>query len=228
MGISRWMTRAVLGALISLAFCLPARAQEDGDYDPEYDDTAVGTYEYSDVEAVGEGSVDTGGGIDVDFENELGDEDDTGDGAPLDGEESPRDDLDPWEFGAHRHHSGLDGTTGLLHIVEADSDEAGTFGLQFHGAFFKYTSYLYPNDEHSHMWGTLNLRVTPLDFLEVFGGFESRANYNDSTYPELFQTLGDFTLGLKGFYSPVDWFSFGGLFGMTFMNPVGEVGVTFE
>ncbi len=218
--------RMVYVVLLSLALCRVGLSQEMDDYDPEYDDDlAAGDLEYSDVEAAGDisaegtGEVSTEDGADGAWEGDYE--------TAADEDEDKTNEL-PWEWGASRHHSSLGGTTGLLHIVEAGSAEPGTFALAFHAAFFKYSDYLYHGDENSYMWGALNLRVTPLEFLEAYAGFQSSANYNSANYPELFQTLGDFNLGVKGYYSPVDWFTFGGLFGVAFMNPVGEVAVSLE
>ncbi|MCP4679690.1 MAG: OmpA family protein [Deltaproteobacteria bacterium] len=214
--------------VVSLLLCQTALAQDD--YDAEYDDElAAGEYEYSDAEAAGEVSDETSGEASSELSTE--DESDVGwEGEGDVGDEDPdeRDELKPWEWGAERHHSNLKGATGLFHIIEAGSDEGGTFGIGFHGAFFKYSDYLYRDDENSYMWGSLNLRVTPIEHLEIYAGFQSQANYNDANYPELFQTLGDFQLGLKGYLSPVDWWTLGALFGISFMNPVGEVSVSLE
>ncbi|MCP4601503.1 MAG: OmpA family protein [Proteobacteria bacterium] len=219
------MSRFVFTALAFLIVCHNAWAQEENNYDQGYDDDmAAGSYPYSDVEAAGEVSTDepteSEDSTDAQWEEQgayVGEEAD-----------SKRDELLPWEWGAERHHMNFSGQSGLFYMAEAGSDEAGTFGIGFHGAFFKYTDYLYYGDENSYMMGGLNLRVTPIDFLEAYIGIKSQANYNDANYPELFQTLGDLSFGVKGYYSPIDWITIGGLFGVSFMNPVGEVSVSFK
>lgn len=136
--------------------------------------------------------------------------------------------LQPWNWGAPRHLSSLTGSTGLYHALEAGSDAPGTFGIGIHGAFFKYTDYLIYGDEHVYMWGGLNLRITPIKYLEIFAGLEGRSNTNTKSDPELFQSLGDFNIGLKGNYSPLDLLTLGLVFGLEFKNPVGEVSVAFD
>jgi outer membrane protein OmpA-like peptidoglycan-associated protein len=225
-----------------------ARAQDEGEYDPQYDEEAAGTFEYSDAESAGEvydepltssapaaeeqpppeaeppieaeASVSTEGEGSFSWDTEKP--------APIEGPPSERDKMEVWEWGAPRHHINLRGTTGLFHIYEAGSDEAGTFAIGVHGAWFKYTDYLYPGDENTFMWGGVHLRITPFKFLEIYGAIQSRANYNNMVHPELFQALGDLELGLKGYYSPSDWFTFGGLVIVSFMNPVGEVAMGGE
>ena len=134
----------------------------------------------------------------------------------------------PWAWGGVRHFSSLTGPVGLFHVYDAGSGEPGTFGLGLHGAFFKYTDYLLYGDENVNMWGGLNLRVTPIKYLEVFAGLEASSNSNNLSDPQLIQTLGEFNIGLKGMYSPIDMLSLGLIFGLEFHNPVGEVGVAFD
>ncbi|MCP4600111.1 MAG: OmpA family protein [Proteobacteria bacterium] len=136
--------------------------------------------------------------------------------------------LDPWDFGAARHHMSLLGATGLFNIKEAGSAEVGTFGVGIHATYFKYENYLYEGDENVNVWGGINLRVTPVDFLEIFAGIGGRANYNDKVNPELFQALGDTKIGVKGYFSPLSWLTIGGVFGLDFMNPIGEVDFSFK
>jgi outer membrane protein OmpA-like peptidoglycan-associated protein len=135
----------------------------------------------------------------------------------------------PWLWGGSRHLSTVTGSTGLLNMMEAGSDEKGTFGLSIHAAFFKDRDYLYFGDENTYMWTGVNLRVTPLRFLEIFGGVEAQANRNEASDPALIQSLGDFNLGLKGYYGLFDDLLTVGLTtGLEFMSPVGEVKVNFN
>ncbi len=142
--------------------------------------------------------------------------------------EAAADELPPWKFGGSRHFSTLTGSTGLFHTIEAGSDAPGTFGIGIHGAFFKDKNYLNLNEEHTYMWGGLNLRITPIKYLEIFTGLEARANQSNQSDPPLFQSLGDFNIGLKGIFSPIDMLGLGLIFGMEFKNPVGDVSVSFD
>jgi outer membrane protein OmpA-like peptidoglycan-associated protein len=233
-----YLKTAVVGAVMLLICGSPmgARAQVTG-FDPEYDDEeAAGAAQYSDVEAAG--------AVELASEAEVGEQGDDEQespaessddelfrwevGAKQEGEnEAKGDDVPSWEWGGERHHSNMMGPTGLLHITEAGSDKQGTFGVGIHGAFFSHTDYLYYGDKNNQMWGGIKLRVTPLEFLEIFGALESSANYNNKVRPELFQALGDFKLGVKGFHEITDWYSIGGMFRLEFMNPVGDVSFSF-
>ena len=229
-----------------------ALAQDVG-YDPEYDDeVAAGTLENASREgpttegtpAASEMSppensgdtatVDETGAIDGEASASVGDDEmllsgsaagaaTAADAAAADNKENL-----PWNWGGRRYFPSLSGFSGLYYIADAASDEMGTFGVGFHGAFFSRKDYLYAGDKNTSVWSGLTLRVTPWDYLEVWLGLDSRANHNDKVQPELFQSLGDFHIGLKGFYPVLDALSLGLLFGFELKNPVGEVSVTME
>ncbi|MDD5309519.1 MAG: carboxypeptidase regulatory-like domain-containing protein [Deltaproteobacteria bacterium] len=142
--------------------------------------------------------------------------------------EDERRKLHTWEWGAYRHHPNLTGTTGLLHMPEAGSGDAGTFALGLHGSWFTYSDYLVYGDEATRLWGDLNLRVTPLDFLEIFGGIKAQSMSNNKGNPDLFQSLGDVDLGVKGYWSPAGFVTIGGDFVVSFINSTGSVSPSFE
>lgn len=239
-----WFAGAVCGLLL-----LPVGAlAQDGMYVDYSDEEAAGPVEYSDLEAAGtaesageaepaadvEPAAEAEGEADwsVSYDSEGGAEEDEEElleweasGEPVSSERLER---KPWEWGAYRHHSTLAGTTGLLHMAEAGSGEVGTFGLGVHGTWFTYTDYLIDNDKNTGMWGDVNIRITPLEFLEIHYGIAASANYNDKEYPELFQTLGDMDLGLKGFFSPAKPLTIGLDVGMFMLNSVGEVAMNWK
>jgi len=233
---SLW-TRAVL--LLAVAgLVLPGRVLAQSDYDPEYDDEeAAGDLEYDDGQAAGEWvAPDAEAGGEAEAEADLGeglDAEASGEGAlgweagsePVDDERAER---KPWEWGALRHHSTLTGSTGLLNMPEAGSGPPGTFGFGVHGSWFTYTDYLIYKDENTGMWGDVNIRVSPLSFLEIHYGIQTAANYNNKEYPTLFQTLGDMDLGTKWFISPLDWWTVGLDIRMLMLNSVGEVSMDWS
>jgi outer membrane protein OmpA-like peptidoglycan-associated protein len=242
MGRSSLMRRIATGVVAALLLAAGSTTMAQDDIPATYDEElAAGALGYDDEEAAGSqgydddlaaGSLDTGqpkkkGSAKASASGEgdvlLGWNED-GDG-PQAAERSAR---KPWEWGAARHHSNLDGTTGLLHMPEAGSGPAGTFGVGFHGTWFKYSDYLIYGDENSGMWGGVNLRLTPFDFLEIHYGITASANRNNREYPELFQVLGDMELGLKGFVSPDDWVTIGLAASMLTLNSVGEVAMDWS
>ncbi len=203
------------------------------------DEEAAGDVEYSDEEAAGSSEVSAEGESDWSLsyggeESSEGSEEESEDNLMLweaSAKEASSDDrakLKPWEFGAMRHHSNLTGSTGLLRMQEAGSGPAGTFGFGVHGTYFKYSDYLIKGDENVGMWGDVNLRITPLDFLEIHYGIAASANYNNKEYPALFQTLGDMDLGIKGFYSFTKLLTLGLDFSVFMLNSVGEVALDWS
>lgn len=229
---SSWMRTVLLVAVAGLLTPSAVLAQDE-DYDPEYDDEeAAGEFEYDDEEASGgewalpegegEGEAEADAEVSAEGEGVLGWEDDAEASA------DERAERKPWDWGAPRHHSTLTGTTGLLHMPEAGSGPPGTFGFGVHGTWFTYTDYLIYKDENTGMWGDVNIRVTPLSFLEVHYGIQTSANYNNKEYPTLFQTLGDMDLGTKWFISPLDWWTLGLDIRMLMLNSVGEVSMDWS
>ena len=229
---SSWMW--IMAGTFALLFN-PVRGLAQDTETIEYsDEEAAGDAEYSDEEAAGsvEGSTEGESEWSLNYDGEESEEDsqeESSDNLMLweaSAAEASSDDrakLKPWEWGAMRHHSNLTGSTGLLRMQEAGSGPAGTFGFGVHGTYFKYSDYIIKGDENVGMWGDVNLRITPLDFLEVHYGIAASANYNNKEYPSLFQTLGDMDLGIKGFYSFTKLLTLGLDLSIFMLNSVGEV-----
>jgi outer membrane protein OmpA-like peptidoglycan-associated protein len=234
--------RVLVFVFAFLSFSQRAWPQDSGDESSKYyDDIAAGTVgDEGDSKFEEETPVDTppqageanAQGIEGDSAKQEKEQPGEGKTAQTQGQgsesESQSRDLKPWEKGAERHHLSLEGSTGLFYILEAGSDKSGTFGIGLHGAFFRYGDYLYADDDDTYMWSGLDLRITPVDFLEIYAGFEITSNHNTAVRPELLQSIGDFQLGLKAFFQPVDWITVGGLVGGDVKSPVGEVALTFE
>lgn len=139
-----------------------------------------------------------------------------------------RDKREPWEWGAVRHHTGWSGTAGLMDMKEAGSNEMGNLSMGIFAGFFKYDDYLVRDDENSAMAGTLNFRATVWKYIELRTAIRSYSNYNNQEYPELFQTIGDMELGIKGFYSPIELITVGLDMNFNFLNSVGKVGMDWS
>ena len=133
-----------------------------------------------------------------------------------------------WAFGAVRHHTGWSSSAGLMDIKEAGSNEMGTLAMGIFAGFFKYSDYLEKGDENTAMAGTLNFRATVWKYLEVHSAIRTYANHNNKEYPELFQTIGDIQLGVKGFYGFSDLITAGLDVNFNFMNAVGNVGMDWS
>ncbi|MBN2715219.1 MAG: OmpA family protein [Deltaproteobacteria bacterium] len=139
-----------------------------------------------------------------------------------------RTDKPDWAFGAVRHHTGWSSTAGLMDIKEAGSNATGTLAMGIFAGFFKYSDYLEKGDENKAMAGTLNLRATVWQYLELHSAIRTYANHNSNEYPALFQTIGDLQLGAKGFYSFNDMITAGLDLNFNFMNAVGDVGMDWS
>jgi outer membrane protein OmpA-like peptidoglycan-associated protein len=127
-----------------------------------------------------------------------------------------------------RVHNTWYGPTGGLHVVDAGSGPAGTFGLQLGVDFFSASNFLIAGDQNDYSGATLALRLSVTDYLEVFVSMASHANSNDRENPELLQVLGDTQLGIKAFHSVLPWLTLGGDLRLVVLNTVGSIGPVFN
>ncbi len=118
----------------------------------------------------------------------------------------------------------LDGPTGLLRVMSADSSEQGTFRVSATGTFYTGSGFLCPQcedvngnvlsgkDSVGYSATRLQASITPLSFLEAFGSMRFRSVSNDHGQPRVIQISGDTILGAKAFmpYQPGRIFTFGG------------------
>lgn len=118
----------------------------------------------------------------------------------------------------------LDGPTGLLRVMSADSSDKGTFRVSATGTFYAGSGFLCPQctdvngnvltgeDSVGYSATRLQASITPLSFLEAFGSMRFRSVSNDKGSPRVIQISGDTILGAKAFmpYQPGRIFTFGG------------------
>ena len=121
------------------------------------------------------------------------------------------------------------GFSGLVHLVSADSGEPWSWAVGIQAGFFLRDGYINPKDENKYVEGIATFRYTIWKYFEAAIALKSYANYNrysdDQFEPPLFQTLGDASIGLRGFY-PVHKGIFLGLsYRAILLNKVGEVGI---
>lgn len=120
------------------------------------------------------------------------------------------------------------GPTGGIHVVDAGSGPVGTFRLSLNTSFMFLDGFLEPNDEAREIAGALALSWTLHRNFELFAAVQSRAASNAFGDPSLIQALGDWHLGLKAFHGVTPWMDLGGDVSLTFLNPVGDIGVVFK
>lgn len=145
------------------------------------------------------------------------------------------------EYSAFRQNS-LKGSTGLLHIVSADSGAPGTFRVSFLSGYYSGSGFLCPSvaacggqpagvtatrDSVSRIGADFALSATLLPYLEGAIGTHSHAVSDNFGTPRLLQVLGDTYLGLKAFTprKADKIFSFGGLSELRLLSGAGSIGV---
>ncbi len=138
--------------------------------------------------------------------------------------------------------NSLQGSTGLMHLVAADSGAPGTFRISYLWSYFSGTGFLCPSvlacggkpanvsgtqDSASRTGSDLSLSATLLPFLEASAGIHSQAFSDNFGSPSVIQVLGDSFVGLKGFMPRVAdrIFSVGGFGQIRFLNAAGSIGV---
>jgi outer membrane protein OmpA-like peptidoglycan-associated protein len=126
------------------------------------------------------------------------------------------------------YHNTLRGPIGGLHVVDAGSAIPGTFRLSLATDFFLKKNYILEGDRSSHLGARISLSWSAHSNIEAYASLESFSNQNDQGVPELYQTLGDFFLGIKGFARPLPWLALGGDASVNFLNGVGETGLSLK
>jgi outer membrane protein OmpA-like peptidoglycan-associated protein len=140
----------------------------------------------------------------------------------------PTEHLDTRDAQRLRVHNTWFGPTGGLHVLDAGSGPAGTFGLQLGVDFFSASDFLVQGDQNDYSGATLALRMSVTDYLELFGAMASHANNNNQENPQLLQVLGDTQFGVKGYASVLPWLTLGGDFRLVVLNTVGSIGPVFS
>jgi len=124
------------------------------------------------------------------------------------------------------HMPSLLGPSGILRVFSADSGPAGTFRFQLTGEYFRASNFLQRNDTNSRVGGRLLIGISPLDWLEVFLTLTAASNDNNQSTPNLIQTQGDFSIGLKGCYRVYDFFCVGAQGSALFLTGAGDTSFT--
>lgn len=123
---------------------------------------------------------------------------------------------------AGRLASSLSGETGLYRVASAESVDPGVVRLSFGLDLFGVGSFFREADAHSRVGGTLAIAMSPVNHLEVWLNTRAVSNRNDLTSPQLLQSQGDVSLGVKGFYPVADLATIGADLQVTMLSGVGE------
>lgn len=188
-----------------------------------------------------EAAVDTG-------DDEAGLEVDAGE-QPADDAEEEAEAADPnaernYRLESLKEQNSLNGSTGLLRVVQASSGAPGTFRFSLLAGYFGTSGFLCNStspcptavdgaaddaDEDSvdRVSMHLGLSATLFSFLEASFSMRNMSTSSSRSRPRLLQVLGDTTLGVKAFV-PVERdqiFQGGGQLELMFMNGTGGVGL---
>lgn len=118
------------------------------------------------------------------------------------------------------------GATGVLRVSAADSVEPGLLRLSGSVEFFRVGSFFESGDNHTRWIGEFSLSGAPTDFLELWVNVGGSSNRNDRTDPQLLQTLGDLSVGIKGYYPVGRVLSLGADVQVGFLTGIGDT--TFD
>ncbi len=134
----------------------------------------------------------------------------------------------------------LDGSTGLFRAVSATAGYQWDLRVGMHFEYFQHNEFIVanwencgtvcPNEQNRRFQGAVTFGFTPWKYLEVFGALFSTSNINVRNHleptqePEVQMALGDWLLGIKGFYPLLKGgLSLGGNFGVKFLNSYGDI-----
>jgi outer membrane protein OmpA-like peptidoglycan-associated protein len=144
---------------------------------------------------------------------------------------------------ALHEENGLNGSTGLMRIVQASSGAPGTFRFSMMASYFGSTGFLCNSttpcptsvdqassaslEESTDRVGLhIGLSATLFSFLEASFALRNMATSNTRSRPQLLSVLGDSSFAVKGFIpvAPDQIFQAGGQFELMFLNSSGGVG----
>ncbi|NOY93279.1 MAG: OmpA family protein [Deltaproteobacteria bacterium] len=150
------------------------------------------------------------------------------DEAPPANDEAEPEDADARRGRLFRAQASLLGPVGGIHTVSAGSGATHSFRIGLTTDFFVSDGFIGPNDNASHVGGTLSLSWSVHDNVEIFASILSYANSNDLGDPSLLQVLGDTNLGVKAFTWITPVIAVGGDVNLSFLNSVGDIGLLFK
>jgi OmpA-OmpF porin, OOP family len=101
----------------------------------------------------------------------------------------------------HRLAPSLTGESGLLRVASAESAPARSIRLGLGIDFFSAGGMFREDDSQSRVGGMLAISVAPIEHLELWLNTRAQSSRSSLTRPELLQSLGDISLGLKGSYN---------------------------
>ncbi len=136
----------------------------------------------------------------------------------------------------------LDGGAGLFRTWTASAGKTWDLRVGIHAEYFTHDEFIVanwpgcsdsrsgcPNETNSRFQGAVTMGFTPWKYLEVYAALFSSSNINERKHleptqePAVQMALGDWLLGLKGFYPVIPALSIGGTLGVKFLNSYGDI-----
>lgn len=122
----------------------------------------------------------------------------------------------------------ITGETGLLRVASAEGAPAKSVRLVFGLDFFSTSGLFREGDSASRVGGILGVAVAPIEHLELWLNTRASSSRSSLTRPELLQTLGDISLGAKGYYGLFDGsFTLGADLQLTLLTGIGSQSFDF-
>lgn len=119
------------------------------------------------------------------------------------------------------------GETGLYRVASAETVTPGLIRLAFGLDFFRVGGLFRPDDGHSQVGGVLSISGAPIEYVELWLNTRAQSNSNDFTSPQLLQSQGDVTLGVKGLYPVADLATLGVDLQLKMLSGIGSAAIDF-
>ena len=117
------------------------------------------------------------------------------------------------------------GETGLYRVASAETVTPGLIRLAFGLDFFRVGTLFDQDDSHSQVGGVLSISGAPIEYVELWLNTRAQSNSNDLTSPELLQSQGDLTLGVKGLYPVADLATVGLDLSLKMLSGIGSAAI---
>ncbi len=133
----------------------------------------------------------------------------------------------------------LNGGAGLFRTLTPSAGDPWSLRVAIHAEYFSQKQFIVanwpncgdacPNEKDSRFQGAVTVGLTPWKYLEVYAALFSSSNINTRQHleptqePAVQMALGDWLLGVKGFYPVLPALSIGGTFGVKFLNSYGDI-----
>ncbi|MFH2010778.1 MAG: OmpA family protein [bacterium] len=133
----------------------------------------------------------------------------------------------------------LEGGAGLFRTLSATAGSTWDLRVGMHFEYFQHNEFIVanwegcapncPNEQNRRFQGAITAGFTPYKYIEIFATLFSSSNINERNHleptqePSVQMALGDWVLGLKGFYPVHKAVSLGGNFGVKFLNSYGNI-----